>query len=282
MQSTESSIKSCSDYYIYSPSLTAKETFFYPLVVGYFQYESGYHLERLAYDSYLLMYLESGILKVTCDGETFTAQAGQTILINCYKPHQYTALTECTLRWVHFDGPMSAAYYNLITKHKTFTFVHTNPSPFLKQLHALYLTFKENQPVNEATVSLQITEILTMILHTQSAHLLAATDSSPIEKAAAYIHDHLHEAITLDDLAKLASLSPYYFTRLFKKETGYTPHQYILYARMNMAKFLLKNTSHTIKEICFECGFNCESNFCSSFKKWTDFTPSDYRAEATI
>ncbi len=91
------------------------------------------------------------------------------------------------------------------------------------------------------------------------------------------MNEHLTEPLTLDDLAARASLSPYYFTRLFKKETGFTPHEYLIAMRINSAKFLLKTTSASIKEICFLTGFASESSFCTTFKKWVNATPSSYR-----
>ena len=103
--------------------------------------------------------------------------------------------------------------------------------------------------------------------------------SSPIFTAINYIQNNFREKITLDELANNSCLSLYYFSRLFKKETGYTPYQYITNVRINRAKTLLINSNLQIKEICFECGFNSESNFVTCFKDLSGVTPSNFRVQ---
>jgi AraC-like DNA-binding protein len=113
-----------------------------------------------------------------------------------------------------------------------------------------------------------------------------AEKGSSIEKAnktdvVSYIMEHLSEDVSLEELAKKASLSPFYFSRLFKKETGFTPHDYILTTRINHAKFLLLTSSLSIKDICFQLGFSSESAFCTAFKKKIGETPSEFRTNHT-
>jgi transcriptional regulator GlxA family with amidase domain len=82
-------------------------------------------------------------------------------------------------------------------------------------------------------------------------------------------------------LAGRVSLSRYYFTRLFKKETGYTPHKYVLMARINAAKFYLKSSRLSIKEISASCGFANECGFCAAFRRIVGITPMVYRNSIT-
>ena len=81
----------------------------------------------------------------------------------------------------------------------------------------------------------------------------------------------------MEMLSEKACLSPFYFTRVFTKETGMTPYQYLLSTRISAAKFLLKSTSVSIKEIACRCGFTSSSGFCTAFKKWENLTPKEYR-----
>lgn len=277
MKSKEKGVNPISNYYIYSASLQAQRTFLYPLFVGSFSYQQGYAIKRQSYDSYLVMYIKRGSITVSIDGNTYSARDGQIIFIDCYQPHYYCANTDSIVEWLHFDGIVAKEYFFLITKNKNFIFSLKDTFVFNQNLNKIYALFNENKPIKEAIVSLYITNLLTTLIIEQEAETPHFSTTYSIEEAISYINENITQDISLDLLASHASLSPYYFTRVFKKETGFTPYQYILYTRINHAKFLLKNTELPIKEICFLCGFSCESSFCTSFKKWTSVTPTDYR-----
>ncbi len=276
MKSKELGIKSNSNYYIHSPSLQAKKTFFYPLFVGHFEYEKGYALSRNSFDSFLIMHIKKGSLTIKIDNNTFIGTDNQIIFIDCYKPHSYYANTDSIVDWLHFDGVTAKEYFSLITKDSNYVFTLSDTFTFTHNFNKIYSAFNENKPIKEILQSKYITNILTELAVQQDTSSNNITTSS-IEETISYINDNITEELSLEFLSERVSLSPYYFTRVFKKETGFTPHQYVLYTRINHAKFLLKNTDLSIKEICFICGFSVESNFCTSFKKWTNVTPSNYR-----
>lgn len=106
--------------------------------------------------------------------------------------------------------------------------------------------------------------------------------SDSMADITSYINEHFAEDITIKDLAERALLSPYHFIRLFKKQVGFTPHEYLVNTRINTARYLLKNTGMSTKDICFQCGFSSESVFCNAFKKNTGQTPSAYRSDYSI
>ncbi len=66
------------------------------------------------------------------------------------------------------------------------------------------------------------------------------------------------EELFPERLAKRVSLSPFYFSRRFKQETGYTPYHYIYTSRIHLAQFYLKTSEDTVKEIGYRCGFKSE------------------------
>lgn len=97
------------------------------------------------------------------------------------------------------------------------------------------------------------------------------------EDTITYINEHFAEDLSVDELAARVNLSPYHFIRTFKKMTGYTPHEYLVNTRIATARYLLKNTSLPIKDICFNTGFSSESVFCSTFKRYQKISPAQYR-----
>ncbi len=92
-----------------------------------------------------------------------------------------------------------------------------------------------------------------------------------------YIHTHLDQSIKLADLAEVAGISQFHFSRLFKQSMGMTPHQYLTQQRIEQAQQLLKGTKGAIAEIALQCGFNSQSHFSKHFRDATGMTPSRYR-----
>jgi AraC-like DNA-binding protein len=278
MKSHEKLVSNKSDYFIYSPSITATQTFFYPICTGHFIYEPGYNLYRTSYDSFLLMYIHSGELIVNYSAESNVAVAGHFILLDCYQPHSYSTKIGCECTWIHFDGPMARKYYELISENCSPIFFLLEPYKIINQMDKIYSAFYDKEKIREPLVSKWLSDILTSILLKHS-HVVSVTQRSLIEDTIAYIHEHFDTALTIDHLAEKAMLSPYHFIRVFKKETGYTPHEYIINIRINTAKYLLKSTELPVKNIAFNIGFTSESSFCTRFKMKVALTPLEYRKQ---
>lgn len=100
---------------------------------------------------------------------------------------------------------------------------------------------------------------------------------SKSQNSILYIQDHFSENITVTQLAELSGYSPYYFTRLFKCETGYTPIDFLIKYRMNRVKHLLLTTTLPVESIAPLCGFYNYSYFFRTFKRFYHISPSQYR-----
>ena len=92
-----------------------------------------------------------------------------------------------------------------------------------------------------------------------------------------YINAHLDQEVKLADLAAVAGVSQFHFSRLFKQSMGISPHKYLLQQRVEQAKQLLKNSKLAIAEIALQCGFNSQSHLGKYFREFTGVTPSSYR-----
>lgn len=104
-----------------------------------------------------------------------------------------------------------------------------------------------------------------------------SSKSRRITKVCEYIEKHYEEPIKLSDAALLVNMSESAFSHFFKKKTGCTFIDYITNLRIARACQLLAETSHTVAEICYTCGFNNLSNFIRIFKKKKGNTPNEYR-----
>lgn len=106
--------------------------------------------------------------------------------------------------------------------------------------------------------------------------------SSVIDKAKAYMDRQYHKDISLDEVSKEANISPYYFSKLFKEETGKNFIEYLTNLRMNKAKELLCETDMSMKEICCNIGYSDPNYFSRIFKKNVGQTPTEFKEGRTV
>lgn len=102
-------------------------------------------------------------------------------------------------------------------------------------------------------------------------------NSRRILKVHQYISKNYKEKIELSHLAKMVGMTETSFSRFFKLRTGKTPSEYIINIRLGHATRLLIDSTHSIAEICYQCGFNNLSNFNRIFKSKKQFTPKEFR-----
>jgi AraC family transcriptional regulator len=100
-----------------------------------------------------------------------------------------------------------------------------------------------------------------------------------LRRVLEYMQDHLDQELSLMALAAVAQMSPYYFSRLFKQSTGLSPHQYLLWQRMEHAKHLLSDSRRTIAEVSDALGFPHQSHFATTFHTLVGMTPGEYRRQ---
>ena len=101
--------------------------------------------------------------------------------------------------------------------------------------------------------------------------------SSSVERAKAYIAERYNKDISLDDVSREMDISPYYFSKLFKEETGENFIEYLTSIRINKAKQLISGTDMSMKEICTEVGYADPNYFSRIFKKNVGVTPTEYK-----
>src|SRR5436190_17487539 len=99
-----------------------------------------------------------------------------------------------------------------------------------------------------------------------------------IVQAKLFIDQFYFEKIKLDNISDEACFSKFHFIRLFKKCYNKTPHQYLIYVRIEKAKLLLQ-TKTKIADICFAVGFESVSSFTGLFKNLVGLTPAAYQAK---
>ena len=102
-------------------------------------------------------------------------------------------------------------------------------------------------------------------------------NSRRIEKALEFMNQNFQKAITLNEVAKLTNMANVSFSRFFKARTGITFMDSLLELRLGNASRLLIDTTQSIAEVAYNCGFNNISNFNRLFKKKKKCTPREFR-----
>lgn len=137
---------------------------------------------------------------------------------------------------------------------------------------------------------LRLLEVLYYLSISSEYHLLSSTafsnahtpsDSRRILKVQETINRDYAKSIYLNDMASLAGMTPTAFSRFFKLRTGRTLSEYIIDVRIGHAARTLVDTSKTIAEVCYECGFNNISNFNRIFKRKKGCSPKVFRENYT-
>lgn len=130
---------------------------------------------------------------------------------------------------------------------------------------------------------LTLKEILVRIMQQQNLNVLSSnlrnTNHSALAYIIGYIKANLGEKITADALSDKACMSKATFYRLFKRELGVSPNDFILTEKINRAKQLLSQPSAKVAAISYELGFNDANYFIRAFKKVVGTTPGNYHLQ---
>lgn len=101
--------------------------------------------------------------------------------------------------------------------------------------------------------------------------------SNVIVKAKKYIDENYHKDIGLNDVSKEVSISPQYFSTIFKEEIGINFVEYLRNKRIEIAKELLREKQFSVKEICYKIGYNDPNYFSRLFKKLIGVSPTEFK-----
>ena len=110
-----------------------------------------------------------------------------------------------------------------------------------------------------------------------SGRAVAPEDRERIQAVALYIDDHCASALTVDDLARAACMSPTKFKECFKAVTGSTLTRYVQSRRISQSEGLLRMPDLSIEQVAHAVGYTCASRFSELFRRETGLLPSEYR-----
>ncbi|MEF9879501.1 MAG: AraC family transcriptional regulator [Clostridia bacterium] len=273
----ETGVLANSDVYFHTASEAAKRMYFYLRCTGRYECDEHYAVSRQAYDSFLILHVLHGHGYCYLEGKRVEISEGSFVMLDCYQPHRYGTESGWGILWIHFDGLLAREYFQAVLNGKKQLFIPINPYNAMHGLEKIFRMYHFEKRAVEALVSKNIVAVLTEFLVFDTAAEKGPEHSACIEELLSYISEHIDAPLSLECLAQRVSLSPFYFSRIFKKETGHTVRDYLILTRVNAAKFYLKTSTLSLKEIAYRCGYGSDSTFCTTFKRTTGITPLGYR-----
>src|ERR1043166_9194315 len=107
-----------------------------------------------------------------------------------------------------------------------------------------------------------------------------ASHHEAVERVIRIMHDRLDEPLTLQEMSKIAYISPFHFNRIFRHVTGIPPNQFLYALRLETAKRLLLTTDTSVTDVCFDVGYNSLGTFIRRFTGLVGLSPSRFRSLA--
>lgn len=268
-----------SEYFFFTPSEELRQHFYCVLNCGRFYCRDGYSIRREGNTVPLFLYIMEGTFHLEYEGGCYTARAGDIVLINGQKPHFYYSGNHCDFIYIHYSGHDSVLLTDYLISQNQGPLFKVENHPFIRQLvlaavEKLYC----NEEVGDIELSCVIYNCLCRLKEysgTLTRH--SETGNHAIEDSILFIRRNVKEDLTLDILAGHASLSPYYYAHLFKKEVGLPPMEYIAQYRINMAKTILKTTQQSVSEIADSLGYSSSSSFINAFTRRVGISPLKFR-----
>lgn len=215
------------------------------------------------------------ILYESFDGEVYVGS-------NISKVNEHIAVVICPLdtHRILVRESNSAKYVkicidvndNFNTENSSYILENINSDDFIINL------FKQILIENDNTYKNLIANLILYHLKKYGKRLSVTTNGKKtIMDALKYINDNYSKQITLKNCADYVCLTPEHLSKIFSLNTGITFSKYLTNLRLNKATELLINTTKSVTEICFECGFGNLSHFLRLFTKIKGVSPLKYR-----
>lgn len=229
---------------------------------------------------YHILYIAQGSCFVTEDGKTTEAKQGAIIVYLPGEPQNYKFVKDIRTKsyYIHFSGTACRELFEKFgfTEKRIFCI---EKSTALENLYKnLIEEFYLKQEYYEQSCHSLLLHILTLIGRK------IANNSFPklgrrkeINEICKSIYAQRSNDLSVKDYAKMCNMSESHFAHTFTEIVGVSPRRYIINAKIEMAKDLLKNTDFSIAYISEMAGFKSQNYFSRIFKKYTGISPSDYR-----
>lgn len=249
-----------------------------------------YHMHNF-YEIYVLL---EGDVNLYIKNSCYHITSSSLAIINSLEPHKFTNNRESMFSRIYFHIPKSFVlkysneqvnladcFHNRASGNNNALLLSHSQKDYILDIFNK-LTQCSNDNDNHFGINLLFdTYVIQLLIYVNNLYnnesFISPSRYSPdIAFITEYIDSHILENITLDSLADMLSRDKYYLSHKFKKETDTTIFHYLIMARISKAKQLLSEGMN-VTETCYNSGFNDYSNFITTFKKITGYTPKKFQ-----
>jgi AraC-like DNA-binding protein len=246
---------------------------------------SHHHFSRHFHDHYVIELVVNGVDSFYCDGKDYAAKNDQLVLINPGEVHTGNTVSDIPLQ-----------YYSLYPDKKALQQVAASAGlslpenfcfrqPLLDRSHLtekfkmLFASFAStNNLLQQQEFFFDcMYELLQPGNSDDQQSLLTCNKDCRVQLLIDFMYSHYKDDISLQQLADLARLNPFYLVRLFKKSIGISPYDYLLIVRAENAKRLLRK-GFKVQDAATESGFYDASHFNRMFYKIAGTSPKSFRS----
>ncbi len=253
--------------------------------IGHFP-ETHYHFVERPHGAgeHIMIFNLSGKGWVRLENKLYTVSPNQVAFLPAGLPHAYGADDSIpwNIYWMHVSGKDAKAFsqrLDSIVQEYVFDVVKAEP---LIELFEAAIRFSL-APLDYKTMT-KLTMLAHQILGESLMQWKGKRQASRviegrILRSIHYMQESLDKNLSLEELARVATLSIPHYSSLFKSHTGSSPLRFFTRLRLQKACRLMEDPGQSLEAIAFQLGFNDSFYFGRIFKKYFDMSPSRYRKE---
>ncbi|SEW51546.1 helix-turn-helix domain-containing protein [Chitinophaga arvensicola] len=251
--------------------------------IGYYpRAEFHYRKRNQGAEQHILIYCLDGKGHVKVKGEEYEILPGDFFIVPQNEQHIYGAnpATPWTIYWIHFAGTAADEIINMMMQK--FGILKGSVGYSLQRTDIFDAIFRQLErgydKENFLFANMSLKHFLASFLFAdkfKSDPVSSGTDV--VNRSIDFMQQHIHNMLTLADMARHVNLSPSHFSFLFKQKTGFSPIEYFNYLKVQRACEYLEFTDMRIKEIAINLGIEDPYYFSRFFSKAMGLSPADYR-----
>ncbi len=263
---------------IYPMGGAERELPFFVYGIGFNDWQFDVERED-GYPTHQIIYCTRGKGRVIIDGRETVILPGMCFFLPARYPHSYYTIGDLwETHWIAFDGYETDTVLKKLGFDTAKVFVLNSIDGMEEIFRKIYLTMKTDRIFGDFAASGMLYSFI-LEFHRAAFGKSAEQEEkgSPLVMAMNYIDEHYREDIELEELCRVAGVTPQHLCRIFKKQLNMRPVEYISKKRIQSAKNLLLTTDKSIGEIAEEVGYRDISYFGVMFRRCENMTPGEYR-----